>query len=342
MSLSSTDANSLAKALQSGLPFVHEPFAELGRELGLSEADVLAQLREWSADGKLREISGVLEGSALGYDSALVAGTVPEEDLERVVEVVNAHPTVTHDYLREHRLNLWFTIAVPETMGLDRSLDLLAREAGVSRFHALRRTDTYKIGVRFDLESRRNETAVSTAPVPDPIHVGPREIGLFRALQTPLPLVSRPFEEVALERRVAEDELLAFGREHLGGVLRRYVGTFRHRKLGVRANGMVVWKAAPAEADLAGPTLAAAPEVSHCYARNGIPGFPYTLYSMVHGPDRDSCREIAARLSRETGLEDYAVLFSIKEFKKVRLRYFLPELDRWWNDRNGSEVAHDG
>ena len=85
----------------------------------------------------------------------------------------------------------------------------------------------------------------------------------------------------------------------------------------------------------AGLRLAAAPEVSHCYARNAIEGFPYTLYSMIHGPSRESCLEVAQHLSEETGIGDYTVLFSECEFKKVRLRYFLPELDAWWAARAG-------
>ena len=84
-----------------------------------------------------------------------------------------------------------------------------------------------------------------------------------------------------------------------------------------------------------GARLAQAPEVSHCYARNAIPGFPYTLYAMLHGPDRGTCEQLASRLARQLGSTDYAVLFSVKEFKKVRLRYFLAELDRWWARRGG-------
>jgi hypothetical protein len=76
--------------------------------------------------------------------------------------------------------------------------------------------------------------------------------------------------------------------------------------------------------------------VSHCYARNAIEDFPYTLYSMTHGPDQDSCRAVAARHSKEAGIADYAVLFSEREFKKARLRYFLPELDAWWAARTRS------
>lgn len=343
--MTSTDdaRNALARALQDAVPLLARPFHALAERLGTSEKRVMGQLRDWSAEGKLREISGVLEGAALGHDSALACGTVPEEDLDRVVAVVNAHPMVTHDYLRDHRLNLWFTIAVPPEMGLETTLAILAREAGVSRFHALRRTATFKIGVKFDLASRRNETAAAEMRAVPEFRPTAREILLLRALQAPLPLVDRPFAELALERGLDEDELLDFGRRHLGGVLRRYVGTFRHRKLGVRANGMVVWRVAGDEIAAAGRTLAAAPEVSHCYARNAIPGFPYTLYSMVHGPDEASCHRVARRLSEETGITEYAVLFSLREFRKVRLRYFLPELDRWWREHGaGGEEARDG
>ena len=96
---------------------------------------------------------------------------------------------------------------------------------------------------------------------------------------------------------------------------------------------MAVWTVDDERLPKVGPRLAAAPEVTHCYARNAIDGFPYTAYSMIHGPDRESVLEVAARLSEELDLPEYVVLFSTREFKKVRLRYFLPELDRWWSER---------
>ena len=185
--------------------------------------------------------------------------------------------------------------------------------------------------MNFDPDTLRNHTsAVSSGEVVKPIAITEKDTLMFRALQTPLPLVERPFEPLARIAGVTAQELLHFATSHLGGAIRRFVGTLRHRKLGVRENGMVVWRA-PGEAIVeAGRRLASAPEVSHCYARNAIEGFPYTLYSMTHGPDREACHEIAARLSAETGIEEYAVLFSEREFKKQRLRYFLPELDAWW------------
>jgi DNA-binding Lrp family transcriptional regulator len=262
-----------------------------------------------------------------------VAGAVPEAQLERTVAVVNEHPTVTHNYLRDHAFNLWFTLAVPPEMDLEETLRLLAAEAGVAAFHALRRTHSFKIGVNFDPGTLKNRTAAARPIRIDPIEVTARDAQLFRTLQTPLPLLPLPFAELARRAEVEPQELLAFAKLHLGGALRRYVGTLRHRKLGVRENGMVVWRVPEERIEELGWRLAGAPEVSHCYARNAIEDFPYTLYSMTHGPDRESCRATAARLAQETGVEDYRVLFSEREFKKVRLRYFLPELDAWWAAR---------
>jgi DNA-binding Lrp family transcriptional regulator len=320
----------LIRTIQAGVPFTPRPFEQIGAELGMDESEVLAGLRALSEQKVLREISAVLEGAALGYDSALVAGIVPPDEIERVAEIVSAHPTVTHNYLRNHAYNLWFTLATPREMSLEKTLDILARESGVSGFHPLRRTHTFKIGVNFDPETRKNASSVALAPTVEPLHVGPQEARLFRTLQIPLPLVPRPFDELAERAGVAPEELLAFACRHLGGAIRRYVGTLRHRKIGVRANGMVVWRVPDDELAAVGQRLANAPEVSHCYARNAIQGFPYTLYSMVHGPDRESCHKVATRLADATGFDDYAVLFSEKEFKKTRLRYFLPELDEWW------------
>jgi DNA-binding Lrp family transcriptional regulator len=336
--LAESTRNALLRAIQAGVPFTARPFAALGEALEQGEADVLAGLRDLKEQKILREISAVLEGSVLGYDSALVAGEVPEARLDAAVEAVNRHPTVTHNYLRNHRYNLWFTLAVPAHMSLETTLELLAREAGVRAFQPLRRTHTFKIGVNFDPETLKNRTAQVQTSVSEPIAVSEGDARQFRALQTPLPLEERPFDVLAQRAGVSVEALLAFARRHLGGAIRRYVGTVRHRRLGVRENGMVVWRVPEDRVAAVGQRLAEALEVSHCYARNPIDGFPYTLYSMVHGPDRAACEETAGRLAERTGIADYAVLFSEREFKKVRLRYFLPELDAWWAAR--ADDAH--
>lgn len=332
VTLSPTDANALARAAQDEVPFCPRPFDELAVRVGIRPEDALETLRAWHEERKLREISAVLEGSLLGYESALCAARVPESDLDRVAEVVNAHPTVTHNYERRHAYNLWFTIAVPHAMGLDETLARLEARSGVCILPA-RRTQTFKIGVNFDLLSLESRTAArepEDAPEAAPFQPTAREERFFRVLQSPLPLVERPFAVLADQAECPENELLDFARRHLGGAIRRYVATFRQRHLGVRGNAMVVWRVPDDELQDAGRRLARAPEVSHCYARETLPDFPYALYSMVHAADEPACRAIVARLAGIVGTEDYAMLVSTREFKKCRLRYFLPELERWW------------
>ncbi len=330
--------NALARAMQAGVPLVPRPFEALGQRVGLPESAVLSVVQRWSEDGILREISAVLEGAALGYDSALVTGPLEPERVDEVAAIVNAHPTVTHNYLRESVYPLWFTIAVPREMGVERTLELLARECGVEAWWPLRRVATFKIGVNFDLRTRRSLTERRPLRTATAVDVTARDRVLFRALQTPLPIEPRPFASVARQWDVTEEELLEFGRAHMGNAVRRYVATLRHRKAGVLGNAMVVWRVPLEEVEDVGPRVAEAPEVSHCYARQTAPGFPYTLYSMIHGPDRESCLNTAARIAREVGLDDYVPLFSTKEYKKCRLRYFLPELDAWWQARVFQEV----
>ena len=330
MGLTPTEQNALARAVQDSVPLSPRPWDEIGHTLGLHSREVLDQLCTWKEERKLREISAVLEGSLLGYEGALCAASVPEEDLHRVAAVVNEHPTVTHNYRRDHAYNLWFTIAVPRAMGLARTLDYLGARAGLSQIHILRRTRTFKIGVSFDLVARSSQTETMSPRTASSLHPTPAEVAIIRALQTALPLTERPFLDLASVTGTDEEQLLAFGRQHLGGAIRRYVATFRHRELGVHGNVLVAWNVPEARVEETGLSFAAVPEVSHCYARESFPGFPYSLYTMIHGPDEASCRGLAADLSSRIGITDYLLLPSRHEFKKCRLRYFLPELDRWW------------
>lgn len=330
MTLTTEQENQLARVMQHAFPLSPEPFAVLADVVGSGPEAVLERVRRWRDEGLLREISAILEGSALGYESALVAAEVGPDRLEEVAAVVNAHPTITHNYVRNHRYDLWFTLAVPHEMGIDATLDRLCAATGLDELHPLRRTETFKIGVNFDLASRRSMTRRVALEAPASVFLDEGTKRIFRALQTPLEIEPRPYRRAAALAGIDEDALLAFAHHHRGAAMRRYVATFHHRKLGVRGNGMTVWNVPPDDRRRVGEILAAAPEVSHCYAREAIPGFPYTVYSMIHGPDERAVREIVESLARRTGIDDYLILFSSREFKKCRLRYFLPELDRWW------------
>ncbi|MEW5898108.1 MAG: Lrp/AsnC family transcriptional regulator [Bacillota bacterium] len=149
---------------------------------------------------------------------------------------------------------------------------------------------------------------------------------LVRELQKGLPLVSRPFLAIAQKLRLSEAEVLAKVQEFIDrGIIRRFGAAVRHQDLGYVANAMVVWQVPDERVREAGRIMASFPEVTHCYERVCAPGWPYNLYTVIHGQTEEQCRETAARLAAAAGLTDYLVLFSTAELKKSSMKYFLEE-----------------
>ena len=142
-------------------------------------------------------------------------------------------------------------------------------------------------------------------------------------IQKDLPIHPRPFALMAEKIGISEEEFIGrVQRLKERGIIRRFGATLRHQQAGFKANAMIAWKTPEDSVTEMGKTLARFREVTHCYHRSPKGDWPYNLYSMVHGGSRDECREIAQRLSSATGLTDYAVLFSEKEFKKTSMAYF--------------------
>jgi DNA-binding Lrp family transcriptional regulator len=104
--------------------------------------------------------------------------------------------------------------------------------------------------------------------------------------------------------------------------MRRFAAVLNHRQVGFHANGMVVWDCPVEQMDALGKTLASHAEVSHCYHRPAHPGWPYNLYAMIHGRSVEECRAVAEKLAASIGLPDFRILFSTREFKKIRLKLF--------------------
>ncbi|HEO64442.1 MAG TPA: Lrp/AsnC family transcriptional regulator [Spirochaetes bacterium] len=325
--------NDLAKAIQSNFPIDPRPYAVLAKQIGSDEEEIIAQIKEWKDQCLLREVSAVMEGSVLGYDSALVCARIPKESLDRVTDIISEHPTVTHMYERRHHFNLWFTIATPGDMILEKHIELLQNLTGAERFYLLRRTLTFKIGITFDLISKKNSTKkVKLNHSIPPIKINQENMRIIRVIQKDLPIMSRPFKTLAEENDLYERDVIQFLKENVGKTVRRYVATFRHRNLGVKANGMVVWNISKDELEEKGQYLAHFPEVSHCYARTSFPDFPYSLYSMVHASTREELGDITRTIASGLDCDNYLIMESTKEFKKCRLRYFLPELEIWWEN----------
>lgn len=150
---------------------------------------------------------------------------------------------------------------------------------------------------------------------------------LILILQEELPLCPEPYREIAERVGLTHGEVLALvGQWVQAGVIRRFGATVRHQRMGYTANCMVVWRAegdtGPAEA---GRVFAGFPEVTHCYRRPAFEGWPYTLYTMVHGSSPEDIDQTLARMKEASGLADCRVLTSIREWKKTSMKYFSEE-----------------
>jgi DNA-binding Lrp family transcriptional regulator len=334
----------LLLALQQGIPLEKRPFALIGQELGLTEAQVFERTAEYLNDGRARRFGAVFDSRSLGYDSTLCAVDVPEDELERTAGLVTPHPGVTHCYQRQGTPNLWFTMTAPAD-ALDRELEKMAPALAPHELLNLTALRTFKIEAVFDVRGARaqcreaNESKPGSArhngdhhPRPFPAGAEPpaplseAERVLVRALQGDVPLSRDPFQVLASELGYDHAELLEIlGRWKAAGILRRVGLVMRHRKLGFTANSMCVWKAADDRIEEAGRIMAAHAEVTHCYERPVFESFPFNLYAMIHADNPDKAVEIFERLSSETGLTDGRMLVSLREFKKSSPVFFCED-----------------
>jgi DNA-binding Lrp family transcriptional regulator len=134
--------------IQSHFPIVSRPYAEVGSRVGAPEEEVVARVRAMMASGVIRRVGANFTSRKLGYTSTLCAAQVPEELLERFVEVVNRYPGVTHNYLRRHHFNVWFTLIAESLARLDQILAEISEASGVEVL-SLPAQEIFKIKVDF-------------------------------------------------------------------------------------------------------------------------------------------------------------------------------------------------
>ena len=146
---------------------------------------------------------------------------------------------------------------------------------------------------------------------------------VIASIQEDLPLVERPYHQMAQKIGITETEFLAI-MEQLSakGVIRRFGATLRHQKSGFNANAMVAWQVPEERIQAVGQEMARSPAISHCYRRDPKPTWPYNLYTMIHATSETMCRETVQALSEKTGVNAYQLLFSRRELKKTSMVYF--------------------
>jgi DNA-binding Lrp family transcriptional regulator len=332
----------LMNLLQSRFPLDPEPFALVAGEADLELDDVLGRTRRLLDGRIIREITPIFDTRALGYDSMLVAAKVDSANPQRAARMVNAHPGVSHNYLRTHDFNLWFTIATPpdSKLGLKGSIEALMEETGAISMRELPTLVLFKINMNLEMEQGTDALAAAVDAAPprelEPQPYDEKDIAIIKALQGPMKAVERPYDEAAGELGMTTEELL----DHLGGmvdrkILRRVAAILYHRRAGFSANGMGVWKVPEDQILEVGGRMAATRGVSHCYQRPTYADWPYSVFTMAHGRSKEECDAVLDSIAEkcEMGPDDRATLYSSTEYKKIRLHYFTPDYAEW-------EAAH--
>ena len=326
----------LLNLLQGSFPLAERPFAEVAQAAALSEAEVLARTQRLLDERIIREITPIFDTRVLGYSSMLVAAKVDPEHPWRAAKIINSHPGVSHNYLRDHEFNLWFTIATePESkLGLQGTLDVLQRLTGAQSVRQLPTLRLFKI--RMDLEMEKGTDALAAAAEvidhkePEAIELSERDLAVIRATQGPMEVTAQPFARAAADLGMPVTDLL----EHLEGMrerraLRRVAAILFHRRAGFSANGMGVWNVPEDRILELGPRMSSYRGISHCYQRPTYPDWPYSVFTMAHGRSKEECDAILDSIAADTGIEERRTLYSSTEFKKIRLRYFTDEHAKW-------------
>jgi len=326
----------LLNQMQGSFPLDQRPYARVAEALGVGEDQVLADVTRLLKDRIIRQVTPIYDTRALGYGSMLVAAKVDAEHPWAPARIINSHPGVSHNYLRNHEFNMWFTLAVEadSRLGLQGTLDVLQELTGAESIRQLPTLQLFKI--RMDLEMEGDTASLAAEGVAQaPIELerqayGQVDIDVISATQGDLPVVGEPYAQAAATLGWTQDDLLT----HLAamqqrGILRRVAAILYHRRAGFSANGMGVWNVPEDRIDELGPRMAAVRGISHCYQRPTYEDWRFSVFTMAHGRSKEECDAVLDSIAAATGITDRATLYSSTEFKKIRLLYFTDDFRNW-------------
>lgn len=311
--------------IQDAFPLEERPYRALAdlfnAQVGsVTEQQVFDAVEGLRKSGVIRRIGGVYDSKALGFISRLCAGRVPtvatgaanDCALEKFAAAVNEIPAITHNYVRSHEYNVWFTVIAQSEEEIQKIVDDVCAKTDLHDVHVLSVTRKFKIDTVMtrgprdtSLRAKRND-APSTSILLD------SDRTRIRVACTDIPHTLTPFKDWG----IAVDEL----REDVAQRrMRRFGAILRHQDAGFAYNAMICFNA-PSEA---GDVLASKPYISHCYERPAFEGFPYNLYAMMHAQSAETLESFIADAAQSIQNPDYAVLHSVKELKKTSFQFFV-------------------
>lgn len=321
--------------VQDGFPIAERPYAVIGKRVGEDEQSVFETVESLRASGVIRRIGGVYDTKRLGLVSRLCAGRVPsiasgasdDSALESFAAAVMDVPAITHNYVRSHSYNVWFTVIAENETALQAVIDKLCAETALHDVHSMPAKKMFKINTVMGKAAARQRNAEHVAAALQELSVSDK--ARIRLLSGDIPHSLTPFTDLFhcviqsgaknLETVLGEacDDLATKRMRRFGAVL-------RHQQAGFPCNAMVCFNVAGSDEKIseAGKNLAANPHVSHCYERPPFEGFPYNVYAMFHAQSDLELDAFVNEAAESLGNPEFAVLHSLRELKKTSYKYF--------------------
>ena len=320
-------ARQLINEFQGGFPVTPHPFADIGGMLDMTEASVISTIKSLRDAGILTRFGPLFDAAQIGGAFTLAAAQVPDDLFESVARVVNSFTEVAHNYRRDHCLNMWFVIGCDKTENIEKTLRKIENRTGLTIYNFPKIQEFYiglqlKLGANGEVTTKPVSVTVPHAAIDSQIDAFDRRV--IKATQTGLPLVVSPYAAIAKQISSTENEVMkALSKMQKTGVIRRIGVVPNHYKLGLRANGMSVWNVADAQIKTLGENIGALDFVSHAYERpRHLPLWPYNLFAMVHGKNRNEVKQKASVIADILGdaCSQHEILFSSAILKKTGLR----------------------
>lgn len=307
----------ILEIVQDGFPLEDRPYAMLGRLLGVSEDEAFDSVERLRKSGVIRRLGGVYDSRRLGYISRLCAGVVNEGMLESFAAAADKIPSITHNYVRSHAYNVWFTVIARSESEIQETVRGLEAETVLHDAHVLSASKMFKINTVMKAASGQATESKVVDKLDlkgaEPFVPEAKDRRRINLLCQDIPHTKTPFSDLGIDVAEIRGDLDQ-------KIMRRFGAVLRHQQAGFDANAMVCL--AVADTERAGALLAEDPHVSHCYERSPFEGFPYNVYAMFHGQSEAELEQsIGSAVSALNG-PDHAVLTSQKELKKTSFVYF--------------------
>ena len=321
--------------IQKSFPLVKRPFEQIAKELNISEDEVLKILQKEKENKIIRQTSAIFDTKKLGYTSSLVAFEIAAEDIDDAVIILNSHPGISHNYERNHTYNIWFTLAIaPNSKStLEDTIATLAKLTKAKDYIILPTLKLFKISVKLDTTNQAEKKEKVARTDFKGMELNDYHYNIIKEAQNDIEITQEPFKEIVEKLNISYDEFFSVLEEFQEtGVMRRFASILNHRHAGFGANAMVAWDIEEgSKGEEIGKIAASFSAVSHCYLRPKYPTWNYNLFTMIHGKTKEDTQEVINNIANEIEYKSNMPLYSSREFKKVRIKYFCDEFKNWEN-----------